>query len=313
MSQSKPDPLFDSLRKRAAAADGVPITTKQAELPPTCAATDVPAPADAPAWATAPVDPMSLRKRPSAAPPAPAKTLEERALSEETGAVSASEIAAAVAAAKVEVNPPESKLPPPALPPPPAAEPEESESAEDGAEVIAPKKRAGGGRPKGSKNKSKKDPEGADAAMHTGAPVKEEGDAAAKKALVGVVDNVIAKGEACTTPGDAFEPCEEPAAELAFELYVDCIPLQVGYSVLEDFIADAQEIVRKETEACGEGVADYRFIDYGKGAGALAIATLAALRANPPAALVVRTNTSEAYAVLATITPFASRVVQGLR
>ncbi len=305
MSNSNaPDPLFDSLRKRAANQDGVKIADKPAELPPTCAPENVPAPEAPPAWATATEDP--LRKKPRAAAPATPPT---------TPAPDATATDTTVA-----INPPESALPVPTLPPPPAeVAPATPPTA---SEEPAKKKR---GRPAGSKN-APKDPTGADAAMHTTPkPVDTVSDTAAQAAADAAVKKcetptatdapaVTASGPDCTAPGDAFEPCEESPAALAFDLYLDCIPIGLeGAVLLEDYLHHAQEIVRSETEKSGEGVADYRFIAYGAGPGALAIALMAALRADPPAALIVRTQTAEAYAVLGTITKYASRVIQAIR
>ncbi len=294
MTNEKSEDLFDSLRKRASAQDVAAGVAP--ELPPTCAPEAVPAPEAPPAWTTAPVDPMSLKKvRAPASSPAP-----------------------------VEINPPESKLPPPVPPPPPAAPAPrvktEEEIAAEGPKTTNGKRR---GRPPGSKN-APKDPTGADALAHT-EPTTVAAPTAAWAAPSEIVlvakcaaatppetpPNVLASGEACTAQGDALEPCEENAA-LAYELFVNCFPIGREYALLEKYVARAQKMIQDELAGTDAAVSDYRFIPYGKANGALSVAVVEALRADPPAALMVRASTDEGRAVLASLMAHASSVVMGV-
>ncbi len=272
---SNPNELFDSLRKRAAAQDGV----KPAELPPTCAPEDVPAPAEVPAWAVNGDPPVSLKKSaPAVVPPS--------------------------------INPPESTLPPPALPPAPAAPPPVSPSA-DTAEKSASddtKPKRGPGRPR--KNAASKDPTGADAAMHTGMPPAPIAtvDTLSDEAAQAAVDRAVAHcGDAPVVTNTSGK----------FFLFVDCIPISGGYENVDTYIAQARATIAATefTDAKGNPVryADYRFIPFGQGPGALAIAVEQAVDEAQPSGLFLSTATPEGCAVLATLSSKASLVVRGLR
>lgn len=362
------DPLFDSLRKRAAAQDGSTPKTAAAPPPPpemTSApaddggllrkkrATD-PTPTTAPVVITEKEEPTKVWKielgdkvyvgkgatteeaKANARAQADADLPPKPNLAQpDMGAQAAvdrgvADIDLKAAVRKADgpaINPPEVNNPPIVLPPSPVATTSEDEGDDDApAEDVAPKRK--GGRPKGSKNKAKdapRDPLGADALAHTTpndprVPTPEQ-TAAALPAMKAHVDQVVAdaeragiitKADTCTAPGDAAEPCAE---RLAFDLYVDCMPVCSGHvAFLEEYIPRAHAIMNEAFKNEGEPeVDDFRFIGYGKGKGVLALSVVAALRENPPAALVVRSSTDEASAVLGTIKPFASTVTVGIR
>lgn len=92
-----------------------------------------------------------------------------------------------------------------------------------------------------------------------------------------------------------------------FTLYVDCAPngYHVDASVL---FYRAKEIVHKNLE-----VADYRFVDYGKGQGALVVAVNHLLDSETYTDIVVDSRTPEAALCLAGMTARAGHVVRGFR
>ncbi len=283
---TNPDALFDSLRKRAAAQDGVAITDKKApELPPTCAREEVPAPTAPPAWATAPVDPLSLKKSASAVvPPA--------------------------------INPPESTLPPPVTPPPAATAP--AAPSEEPAPTTKGKR--GPGRPR--KGATAKDPTGADVELHTGAPPKPvDADdpnavyAMSNEAAQAAVDRAVAT---CETP--AQEPKCPPWFDTHHNLvlFVDCIPSNPKlYENVDKYIAEARERIAATDILDDRGnpqrYADYRFIPFGKGAGVLSLAVAELVAEAKPVALFLSTATPEGAVVLSALAAKAALVVRGLR
>lgn len=96
-------------------------------------------------------------------------------------------------------------------------------------------------------------------------------------------------------------------------LYVDCYPVGTPAKVLERYLTRAKAIVLEECAKAGEPVADYRFIAFGKGGGALALAVMKALEEEPADALVVNTNTRESHDVLGSLIAAAGAVVMGAK
>jgi hypothetical protein len=105
--------------------------------------------------------------------------------------------------------------------------------------------------------------------------------------------------------GKLFEPARE-----GFTLYIDCAPSGgAGIVSAENLLPAAKALVTEET-----GAADYRFVEYGKGSGALAMAFGAMLAEEIEAGLrglVLTSRTPEGAIVLPVCMAAAARVVRG--
>jgi hypothetical protein len=117
--------------------------------------------------------------------------------------------------------------------------------------------------------------------------------------------------KANTAPTPA--PTCDHAAASGFTLYIDCLPVGETFDVAETYYAEAQALVRETMAAEGEEVADYRFIGFGKGPAAFALALGKALDESPCKSLVVSTSAQEARDALTVLVNRASRVIRGVR
>ncbi len=289
MSESS---FLDSLKKRAEAED--------AGTPPAVMGMsdkDVPAPSGLPAWLLAP--PSSVpTPPPSFVMPSPA--------------------------AVVSINPIESTIPRPTLPPsptaplaqlPPELVPSPTLPAVDTSPTPTPEaEKRKGGRPKGSRNKAT----ATTVVVNVSGPV----DGAALVAQMAANANPAARIDAPAGPippvhQDSTNDDRHPGDTFpddGFTLYVDCFPC-CAYAPAEDFIARAKQVIASQDWPDGKGgtqrVADYRFLPFGQGAGALAGAVLAEVLKNPPAHLVLSTRTPEGAVVANDLIARAAFVVRG--
>lgn len=175
---------------------------------------------------------------------------------------------------EVPINPPESLLPPPQLPPELATVKGDDEDGDvTEAATTTEDKPKGRGRPKGSKNKPKEETQ-AELPQQASGPI-----------LPPPVQNVttpeIQKALDTIAEGVGFLR-QEPTGPSAFALFVDCRPDGQKVTYAEDLIALANERVIKESN--GE-VAHYKFLPYGKGAGALDIALEQVIKEVRPSAV----------------------------
>jgi hypothetical protein len=172
-----------------------------------------------------------------------------------------------------------------------------SPSPEAAAQVEEAPKKGKGGRPKGSKN-------------------KKSDEVVEKKPLVGQMS-----GELATyTPQDAVasvaveESIDNTRDPTGFTLYLDCFP-SYPYTDAAAFIAEAKQQIRDREWPDGKGgtvkVADYRYLPFGQGAGALAGLVLEAVKSEIPRHLVLSTRTPEGQIVVNDLIYAASFVVRG--
>lgn len=134
--------------------------------------------------------------------------------------------------------------PPQAVNPPEFQPPPASVEAREEAKTEEPKKQKGPGRPRGSKNKPAEEQ----------APIDAE---AAEKARQERYEAAVAKVEA------AKQPEAPPATVKAkFSLWVDAMPLGADVTMAEEIFQEVKARILKEHDK-----ADYRYFEYGKGAG----------------------------------------------
>lgn len=187
--------------------------------------------------------------------------------------------------AAVDVNPPEQNTAPVTLPPPPATETTTTAPATDApTSEDKPKTR---GRPKGSKNKPKDEPAPENVSPKV---IADESEAAAP------VNNAPAK--------DIFPDPD------GFTLYIDCTPQGIDVTPAEDLIARAKDAIRN-TDFDGKRVADYRFLPFGQGPGALLACVLEELSKAKPSHVVLHTYSPEAAIIVADLASKANFVVRG--
>lgn len=106
---------------------------------------------------------------------------------------------------------------------------------------------------------------------------------------------------------DRHEHRQQRQLDTGFTLYVDCSPQNMPVTDAAGFIAAAKRIVQEELK-----VADYRFVDYGKGQGAL-VSAFAKLTENITGDIFIDSRTPEGLLVLGDLTARASYVVRGIR
>lgn len=97
-------------------------------------------------------------------------------------------------------------------------------------------------------------------------------------------------------------------------LFIDCIPSS-PYSSAAEFIAAAKADIRDvtKTEQMPDGAADFRFIEYGKGAGYLTALVEEKVKAQGLVdKLVVDSDTPEGKAVLSVLQGLAHEIVRGV-
>lgn len=139
-----------------------------------------------------------------------------------------------------------------------------------------------------------------------GRKAKEETPAASPDPAVTCSDE---KAQAAADAGvKACEPTAKPneGGSTFGTLYVDCIPIGRAAKTLASYIEKAQEGVAKES-----GVADYRLVDYGKGAPLLVKYVLEQIDGSTD--LMLDTRSPEGAVLLEPLIARAAFVVRGLR
>ncbi len=291
-SMSNDSGFFSNLANVAAAQDAAAPAPQQPAVPETL-----------PAWATAPVDPlkaMQAAPAPMVMPSGPVGTTLPIGLP--AGLTGAPPVIN-----DVPVNPPESTLPPLAQPAatmlPPVWTPAASAPPSIVETLAEEKPKRKPGRPKGSTK-----------AVEPNAIIHNVPQATEPAQPLTIVVNLPAADSAPAPE----QPTQAPATERVqrneaqpyfYALYVDCLPDGGEFTYADDLIDLANAIVVQRASTSEKPVAHYKFLDYGKGAGALDIALQQVLAEQKPKA-VFCSGTSDA---MPTLTKRAGRITRSVR
>lgn len=187
------------------------------------------------------------------------------------------------------INPPESSLPPAPLP--------EKASAED----DKPKKE----RKARVKREEAPKSEPAEQRSIPGTEVAES-NGAAVAAHTGRTYPLGTQG----VPAERVGAPSAPIPDFGFTLYVDCIPDGIRPVYADALVSHANDIIAQRQKTTDEPVEHYKFMSYGKGAGALALVLEEVLEGYTALDHVFASSGSEALAIL---TCRAARIVRSVR
>ncbi len=292
-SMSTGNDFFSNLANVAAAQDAVaaPATTAPLAVPETL-----------PTWATALVDPLRERQAAPApmvmpsTPPTASGFFASAQVDPNTRALTH----ATPIITDCPINPPESLLPPPVTAPPSIVQ---TLTVTPDAPVEEKPKR-GRGRPRKPVEPS--------AIIHNlpapTAPVTALQAAADADQAAADADQAAhaAPAEQVNVTERVQRTDDTPAS---FALFVDCLPDGLTVIYADHLIAMANAIVVQRASSSEKPVAHYRFLDYGKGAGALDIALQQILSNHTPEAIFCA-STSDA---LPTLTKLAGCITRAVR